>query len=985
MNKNNDFAENQKTVDFTTKKTEWVTKLRYTRSFLAKLYLSKVEIKEYYCALLNTFISREGVTVKTTFKGVSFSAKHKILAKATISGKTLIVFFAADPAEYLNGRYKAIDVSGVFSYARVPAKFRIRSKGALSFVLRVANKVADEADLATKKIPVVPVTPKDFPADSFENLLSRGLIREIGRKTETPIINEVAGEKNVAYVEKNVPMGTDTEEPIAEAYEDTLVSGFKLIDRHNEYTDLMGSFLGDEDIRFVKQTIIRAVDEKWVEAIENCLPALDEVTRNPSHFIEETEELLPIERTKKVTTRSIKHLCQHTGLISRIEGDMVIPSKLLNVFRDESVMTYENKFVNTLLLRLFDFVTMRYEEAEEFGANRRKFVFSYTDKIEQGEEQGKTTVTTEIVAPSEEKEKTRFFQSDLWARVKKLNEVITDYRGSEFATQMGNVSIRPPVVRTNAILKNKNLRQCLELWEFLEEYDESEAGVTTSEEEIFVSDEQKETAKRLLAQQYLVLKHFADLALTQEKIEKEKSDLTEKAKNKDKNGLAERKITQEIENAEEKSELAFWVDVALRAEEIACQEGMSIAEQAQREREELLQEVEEEKEKIVSAVDDLPVQYPEYSFKNETTEQTDEDQADEREDEKDDEQEDERAEVEENGERVVYVKSFAAKLALADERLKEYYCALANELLSKEGVKERRAFDHVDYYHGKRTLARFMLVGKTLRVYFPIATETLDEKYNAVDRSEIKKYASLPSMIRVRGPRGMKHASEIIEMVCEGLNEKIVSSPLNTNAFPSKSMEEFIASGEIRRRVLSIIAEKPRENGEKADLGINDRFIRSARRPIEEKHIDYSAEAAEYNKERENGGKEIVLDSVSPTEIVGVLKKVDEEEREKMPKAEEKTPLDGAAGDPLYWREEAIPTNMTIAEELEKPVEKVVEKPKVVSPDGDVLTPKPITADAIGVSGTNKRQQVPVKQTEKVVEKKKESVWTRLFGRKDKR
>ena len=41
-----------------------------------------------------------------------------------------------------------------------------------------------------------------------------------------------------------------------------------------------------------------------------------------------------------------------------------------------------------------------------------------------------------------------------------------------------------------------------------------------------------------------------------------------------------------------------------------------------------------------------------------------------------------------------------------------------------------------------------------------------------------------------------------------------------------------------------------------------------------------------------------MLDSVSPTEIVGVLKKVDEEEREKMPKAEEKKPLDGAAGDP---------------------------------------------------------------------------------------
>ena len=161
------------------------------------------------------------------------------------------------------------------------------------------------------------------------------------------------------------------EEAENDIFSDTVSTENALTERHEEYDDLLSAFAGEGELRFVKQKIIRSVDESWVKAVEDCLPALDEVTRNPSHFIEETEELLPIERTKKVTTRSIRHLSQHTGLISRIEGDVVIPSKLLNVFRDESVMTYENKFINTLLIRLYDFVVTRYEEAEEFGASRR--------------------------------------------------------------------------------------------------------------------------------------------------------------------------------------------------------------------------------------------------------------------------------------------------------------------------------------------------------------------------------------------------------------------------------------------------------------------------------------------------------------------------------------------------------------------------------------------------------------------------------------
>jgi len=298
---------------------------------------------------------------------------------------------------------------------------------------------------------------------------------------------------------------------------------------------------------------------------------------------------------------------------------MVIPSKLLNVFRDESVMTYENKFVNTLLLRLYDFVNIRYEEAAEFGANRIESAFTYTDTVRQGEEIGKLSVTLEVSAPSEEKEKNTFFQSDLWARVKKLKEAITDYRASDFATMMGNAVVRPPIVRTNPILKNKDLRQCLELWEFLEGYDDEVSGVSVSETDLEVSDAQKKFVLQNAAQQYLMFRRFSGLA-----------DILPKGeptvvKTVAADALPEGTVVAvaapvALTPDEADDETVFWVEVALQAEEIALTEWQEEQARLLEERERLLREMEQEKEerekaereRSQSAVDDVPVEYPEY-------------------------------------------------------------------------------------------------------------------------------------------------------------------------------------------------------------------------------------------------------------------------------------------------------------------------------------------------------------------------------------
>ena len=608
---------------------KWTSRLRYTKSFLAKLYLSDKSLKETYCALLNKFAAFDGVSERTAFSGVTFSYKRKPLAKIALSGKKLTVYFAIDPSSHGEGKYKLTAVK-TKKYSALPSKYRVKSKGGLKFALAVADEVIANSSLEKKAVEPPLATYKDFPTDSFSNLVSRGLIRQINlpdRRSVRLVSDEnapaVSGKSVGVILEKPSRGGEKTEKTDnEEIFSDTIKTSASLTERHSEYGELLNSFFGDGEIKFVKKRLIRSVDERWVSAIEDCLPAIDEVLRNPSRFIEETEELLPIERTKKVTTQSIKHLSQHTGLISRVENDVVIPSKLLNVFRDESVMTYENKFVNTLLMRLFDFVTERYETALYNGANAVKYEFSFSDKLERDSERGKLSLSLETVMPSDKNERSRFFSSDLWERVKHLNMVITDYRKSDFAAQMGNASIFPPVVRTNPILKNKNLHQCLELWEFLEGYDDDD-GVSVSEEDISVSEIQTTFACEGLAEQYTVFRKFVALAGAEEgECNGEVgADIAVNAGTSVKTSVAANALPSEREN-EKENEIAALVDIALTAESIALNELKEQQEKIRAERERLLREEKEREEsekvpeeEIKSAVDDLPVDYPEYRYK----------------------------------------------------------------------------------------------------------------------------------------------------------------------------------------------------------------------------------------------------------------------------------------------------------------------------------------------------------------------------------
>ena len=281
--------------------------------------------------------------------------------------------------------------------------------------------------------------------------------------------------------------------------------------------------------------------------------------------------MLPIELTKRVSGRSVAHLARHTDYISRNEYGELTPTKLLNVFREDSLLTYENKFLNTLISRLYLFIGKRAKIAEEAGADEKLDNFEFESAFEHGEGRGRIKIEVEYSERNtEETARKPFLGTGLWHRVQRLNEIVSGYMQSSFVKAMDKNYIRPPVMRTNAILKNKYFNECLALWEFIESYEDAGYGITVSETVKDVPDEYVKEIYALAAQNYLVFLHNAGKPV-KDAAEYEYSAAPEvKAEIDTARGAVKEEFRESLPDyTAENDEIAFALDVALLADDLA--------------------------------------------------------------------------------------------------------------------------------------------------------------------------------------------------------------------------------------------------------------------------------------------------------------------------------------------------------------------------------------------------------------------------------
>lgn len=232
-------------------------------------------------------------------------------------------------------------------------------------------------------------------------------------------------------------------------------------------------------------------DYSWIEIFEEYMPNLDAIVRNPRRFIQSDENLVPIEKAKKISEESIKHLAQNTQLIQSIDKDgMPQPLKILNIYKEETYDLYENRFIASLINNLYLFINMQYEklrnvDVNNYGAQKD---ITYNSKTVIDEEEYSSNLKINI--------KTKKQQIDIKyikEKIDALHEVVVDFKNSSLMKELERAEpVRSPIRKTNAILKDVQLNKCLELWEILEQLQNSikfdSYDTTTIDEHSFVEN-----------------------------------------------------------------------------------------------------------------------------------------------------------------------------------------------------------------------------------------------------------------------------------------------------------------------------------------------------------------------------------------------------------------------------------------------------------------------------------------------------------------
>ena len=212
-------------------------------------------------------------------------------------------------------------------------------------------------------------------------------------------------------------------------------------------------------------------DFEWLEIMENTIRYIDNILRNPNRFIVNEDEIVKVELARRITVESIRHLSKHTNFIQKIEdnGD-VKPSKILNINKDESYDTYENRLIYTLIENMRNFLEIKKKTLITSSSIKDVKKANYSARTKVGAEQ----VYVEMSYSSSLNEKAGPQGEDsLENRIKRLDDDITMLANSDVIKTLKKAHVArviPPIKKTNVILKNTNFQYAMKLWDFLQNH-----------------------------------------------------------------------------------------------------------------------------------------------------------------------------------------------------------------------------------------------------------------------------------------------------------------------------------------------------------------------------------------------------------------------------------------------------------------------------------------------------------------------------------
>lgn len=252
----------------------------------------------------------------------------------------------------------------------------------------------------------------------------------------------------------------------------------------NNYNIVMGDsasqipekFYGNlkKNVRIENTVDGNVLEFDWVDEIEKAVPYIDNIFENPKRFIVTEEEILSIEKSKKVGVATVKHLSKHTNFISEVDDETgdIKPEKLLNELKEETFNTYENRFIYSLVDLMDSFIRHMEEKMESLDFTKNNTFESNSETNVMGED-----VRCTIKMSSFKKVGSIDNDDDIAYRLRVIKSNINSWKQTGVYTSLKKekaAKVKSPLNRTNVLKKNPNFKIAASLWDYLNSYREQE-------------------------------------------------------------------------------------------------------------------------------------------------------------------------------------------------------------------------------------------------------------------------------------------------------------------------------------------------------------------------------------------------------------------------------------------------------------------------------------------------------------------------------
>lgn len=115
-------------------------------------------------------------------------------------------------------------------------------------------------------------------------------------------------------------------------------------------------------------------------------------------------------------------------------------------------------------------------------------------------------------------------------------------------------------------------------------------------------------------------------------------------------------------------------------------------------------------------------------------------------------------------------KTLADRLLVSAEETRGYFEEIKAFLARYSALRCIESKLYLTYQYKKRPVAKLTVLGKSALIYLPLdVKEYENSKYRFEDKSAVKSFANFPAELKVRSPRGLKYAKELLEKILADL------------------------------------------------------------------------------------------------------------------------------------------------------------------------------------------------------------------------